>query len=285
MEYAQIIAEKREADTNKTRTSSPTELPRLQWDDAVWRCPDCGANVEPITFEIVTGNARYIRRQFCACPDGRRKKADAEEQTTYEEWRAQAAELIRPIDVGAYGRYRFGEWERKAQAGNAALWADTVEQYADTVQDNTQNWLYLYGDYGVGKTHLAVSALRKAAAVRLWKPHIIVWPSICALTKESWGNAGGATEGSLWAAARNAKIALIDDLDKTASSEWTLGKLYTLIDYRVTRQKPTIITANHSLTELQKMWKNDTWQAVLSRIVGQLTMTVKMYGVDQRGQR
>ena len=228
------------------------------------------------------GNIRYIRRHHCGCYDGQRLKAEAEDAATRKEWRSMAESIIRPINVGVYATYKFGNWDRNRQP-DAGSWADAVEQYADEVEDKESNWLYLYGNYGVGKTHLAIAALRKAAAVRLWKPHIVVWPGLCALTKESWSDKSGETEGSLWAAARNAKILLIDDIDKTASSEWALGKLYTLIDYRVTRQKPTIITANHSLEQLQRMWRIDTWQAVLSRIVGQLKMTVKMSGSDQRG--
>ena len=198
-------------------------------------------------------------------------------------------EMTSPLNTGAYAVYRFSTWDDTLNDGAAGHAREQVAWYVDTVAKTGSNWLYIAGGYGLGKTHLAVAALRKIAGTRLWKPHVVVWPELCDATRESWTASFGASEAQLWGAARAADILLIDDLDKTATSEWAMGKLFGLVNYRYVRQKPTIITANRSLLRLREEWRasklshiRDTGQATLSRIEGQLMALVILDGEDQR---
>jgi DNA replication protein DnaC len=82
---------------------------------------------------------------------------------------------------------------------------------------------------------------------------------------------------------------LLDDLDKTSTGEWAMGKLFGLINYRYERQKPIIITANRGIDELQASWRGsnkqhvaDAGMAILSRIMGQLWGVIEFNGQDQR---
>lgn len=242
-------------------------------------------------FDDVVGQARLIKRKFCPCPEGQAREKLTADQADFIERKRQAEVLLMQagLSVGRYENYRLNNWDPKRQDGDALRVFDAAQGYIKTVVERGRNWLYLHGDYGLGKTHLAVATIRKIAATRLWRPHVIVWPELCGLTQEGWGSRSGA-EGAMWGAARAAKILLIDDLDKTQTSPWAMSKLYSLINGRCDRRLPTIITANRSVMQLRKVWSaprqkdhvKDTGGAVLSRIGGQLVKAVEFRGEDQR---
>ena len=246
-----------------------------------------------MSFDVID-RIRLIQRSNCSCPAGELKQEEAATQATYQEWHSQAEMLLNRAGLshGRYAAARFGNWDPKRHKADALRVFNAVRDYVDTVAKNGPNWLYLHGDYGLGKTHLAVAAVREIAARKLWQPHIIVWPEICQLTKESWRGGGGysaPSEGAMWASARGAVVLVIDDLDKTHTTGWAMGKLYALINNRYDRQMPTIITANRSIPLIRKVWEKskddqvrDTGAAVLSRIGGQLMSLIKFEGEDQR---
>ena len=214
----------------------------------------------------------------------------AAQQADFIEHKRRAEVLLMQagLSVGRYENFRLSNWDPKRQGGDALRVFDAVQDYIAAVVERGRNWLYLHGDYGLGKTHLAVATIRKIAGDRLWRPHIIVWPELCGLTQEGWGSKSGA-EGAMWGAARAARILLIDDLDKTQTSPWAMSKLYSLINGRCDRRLPTIITANRSIMQLREVWSasrkdhvKDTGGAVLSRIGGQLVKAVEFKGEDQR---
>lgn len=260
--------------------------------ELTWQCKHCGEQVEPLTV-TVDESTHCIPRRHCDCPQALAEKEVADQERQRQEWREQAIRLITEagLESRQYSRLRFVEWDVNRNAPHSQRALDQFTAYTESVESEGQNWLYAHGGYGLGKTHLSVAAVRKIAAENLWRPHVVVWPELCQMTKESWGG-NGDSEASLWGRARAADILLIDDLDKTATSEWAMGKLYGLINFRSARQKATIITANHSLPELTDQWRNhkafhvkDTGAAVLSRIQGQLAKIVVMKGSDQRVMR
>jgi DNA replication protein DnaC len=261
--------------------------------DYEWRCPDCARNVRPLSVE--TGHQTYYhRRAFCDCPAGQAAAlanakiiADAERMERIEEIISAAG-----LDRGQYARFRFNRWDPARNAPHAKHAFDHVLAYADQIEPGGQNWLYLHGAYGLGKTHLAVAALRRIAAVHLWSARVVVWPELCQATKESWSANHGPTEAQLWARVRSARVLLIDDIDKTSTGEWAMGKLYGLINYRLTKMLPTIITANASLTQLRETWRRsnreyvrDLGMATLSRIAEGLWGGIEFKGEDQRWVR
>lgn len=291
----ELQATKPQPISKKIETTLPEKLSALPDDDRAaefaWTCLDCLALVEPFAWTF--GNkTRYIRREFCDCVAGRILQAAREKDIADDEREACSEQLIFRSGLNApeYHRFRFDTWDKQRNAPWSGKAADNVGCYVDQVKAFSGNWLYLHGNYGLGKTHLAIAALRKIAAIRLWEPHIVVWPELCQATKESWDRGSGSvTEAHLWGPVKRAKILLIDDLDKTPTAEWAMGKLFVLINERSMKGKPTIITANHSVTDLQAKWSasrkphvNDTGMAVLSRIIGELWGLVEFKGSDQR---
>lgn len=249
---------------------------------SAWTCPSCHRLVEPIEIRLpYNDRVIWIPRRYCSCPDGQAQmEADITAQN-HNDRIARARELIADLDGKRWSKYRFGNWDNARHAGAYAA-RQAVERYVDNIARNGKNWLFVSGGYGLGKTHIAVAAVRKIAAEKLWQPHIVVWPELCAMTQEAWSSKN-IDEAAVWGKARNAGILLIDDLDKLPSSPWAMGRLFALVNHRYDNQLPTIITANHSVAELRRLWRNnDVGSAVLSRIMGQLFGAVEVSGRDVR---
>ena len=228
---------------------------------------------------------------FCDCPGGQALQAAEMEALAKEDLANRIKEInaSAKLDQGLYATFRLDEWDISRNAPHSARELKAVRAYNNSVKIGPKNWLYLYGGYGLGKTHLAIAALRKLALVNEWTARVAVWPELCQLTKESWSANFGPTEAQLWNRVRSARLLLIDDLDKTSTNEWAMGKLYSLINNRLTNELPTIITSNHSFTQLQSVWRksekehvHDLGLAVLSRIAEAVWGTIHFQGEDQR---
>jgi DNA replication protein DnaC len=147
-----------------------------------------------------------------------------------------------------------------------------------------RNWLYLYGDCGAGKTHLAVALARKIALDRQWEPALISWAHYVNRVQQSWQDARVKVDGG---PVRESLVLVLDDMDKKEGAPWMLSHLYDIIDYRYMHQLPTIMTANRSIEELCRFWNksqsgSDLSRAIISRILGQLFKIVHMRGEDFR---
>jgi len=161
---------------------------------------------------------------------------------------------------------------------------EAVKGYMRSMQLNHRNWLYLYGDCGVGKTHMAVALARKIALDRQWKPALFSWAHHLSQVQQSWHDARVKVDFRL---IRDSRVLVLDDMDKKAGGQWALAHLYDIIDYRYIRQLPTVMTANRSIGELCRFWNksqagSDLSRAIISRIMGQLGKIVHMTAKDFR---
>ncbi|HOV88043.1 MAG TPA: ATP-binding protein [Syntrophobacteraceae bacterium] len=189
------------------------------------------------------------------------------------------------LDDGLYAQMSLESWKRHDSSSEEA--AKKLEAYLRNVGHGARNWLFLYGDYGLGKTHLAVSALRYLCLNRQWEPLFIKWSEYCGRIQQSWNDPAADSEYDLWRKPANVPLLVLDDIDKRASSEWALGKLYDLIDHRYVRRLPTILTANRGIEALAGFWgrspqMKDLSRAITSRIVGQLSAAIEFSGKDYR---
>jgi len=98
-------------------------------------------------------------------------------------------------------------------------------------------FVYLYGDGGVGKSELAAAIGMRAARAKLlarW------WSAV------DWAEAVrvGASTGTK-PALRHWDVLVLDDLDKFKPSDWMFQEVYAVLEYRVANPRCTVITANH----------------------------------------
>ena len=139
--------------------------------------------------------------------------------------------------------YRQDTWQDfTIQQGNmrAAAFAQKA------VQDDKS--LYLWGKCGTGKTKLtsiiANERLKKGLPVLF-----VSLPELYRGLKANFDKNGSSSE--LLELVKKAKCLILDDLGASSRTEWSVGILQELIDYRYTQALQTIITSNYSLTELK----------------------------------
>lgn len=255
-------------------------------------CDFCKQAIPPQVLEM-GGKVRYFPG-YCKCEGAEASREKIKEEERRQALLEKAGELIAKAGIarGKLNRYRFSAW-RDDQYPRADEYKNQVAQYVNQVAPGGRNLLFIFGSYGVGKSHLAVAALRQCILNHIsdqipWRGYFCDWVEHCSLVQESWGNSS-EDEGQLWAKMRNAHILVIDDIDKRKPSEWALGKLFEVIQHRYYHEKPTIITANHSIQELQKLWGEskaehirDAGSAILSRVMEQLWRQIGIKAKDQR---
>lgn len=150
------------------------------------------------------------------------------------------------------------------------------KQYALNFEPIDYPSLFMYGETGLGKTHLSLAI----AGEVIEKGYTVVYGStqnlLSMLEKEKFGRseyADGTTEDKLI----NCDLLILDDLGAEFSTQFTVAAIYNIINSRMANGKPTIINSNVALNELEKMYTS----RITSRIIGTYE-TLKFVGKDMR---
>lgn len=160
-------------------------------------------------------------------------------------------------------------------------WAQ-VEDFTGTVATALAEWsvnaagrnLILTGPVGVGKSHAAVAACRRSAEVGL---EVVFLPAVelFELLRPQ------GPPGLLWDLMDVDRL-IIDDVGAERPTDWSIDRLYALINRRWLEERPTIITTNLDPREpLEMAVRADTY----SRLVGSEAVVVKLSGQDRRRAR
>jgi len=111
--------------------------------------------------------------------------------------------------------------------------------------------LYLYGNFGCGKTYL-VSALFNELAKKDIKSTIIYFPEFLRSLKASFGNSDD-TYDDKFDTVKEANLLLLDDIGAEKLSDWARDEvLGVILQYRMEEHLPTFFTSNLSLKDLEE---------------------------------
>lgn len=171
--------------------------------------------------------------------------------------------------------------------------------------EGSKRGLYLYGSWGVGKTGLAISALRMALDAGhsgLYLPTFelfdILYESIAASQRlmRGYGDEDDRKEES--ASAKLLRLVdmvewlVLDDLGVECGSRFVIGRLYRIIEARRSRLGLyTIFTSNKDARGLEKHWREDAPGAVafddcerIIQRIGEYCTVVHLTGYSLREQ-
>ena len=120
--------------------------------------------------------------------------------------------------------------------------------YNNYKQNKNQKGLFLYGNFGCGKTYI-ISALFNELAKENVKSAVIFWPEFLRTLKASFST----DFNQKYEYIKKVPLLLIDDIGAESTTAWGRDEIFCpLIQYRMQEHLPTFFTSNLDLTSLEQ---------------------------------
>ena len=132
--------------------------------------------------------------------------------------------------------------------------------------------LYLYGDFGVGKSFMVAALAHDLSEKRGVSSTLLHYPSFVIDVKNAIGD---GNVKSLVDEIKQAEVLIFDDIGAEQSTPWVRDEvLQVILQYRMQEDLPTFFTSNFSFEDLEKHFakgkngNDETWEArrVMERI-------------------
>jgi DNA replication protein DnaC len=166
---------------------------------------------------------------------------------------------------------------------------DVVEIVGESLRlmkkGETGSSLFLHGATGAGKTSVAVSALRRYMEEGYACSFLSVRKYI-RLLQSSFRKDATAELTRLEDLILNVAVLVFDDLGSETCTDWSLGKIFDVIEERGANGLVTIITSNNSLPALRKFWQriqDEEVQQQSGRIIRRIVQRFKVVAISGGG--
>lgn len=157
-----------------------------------------------------------------------------------------------------------------------------VEQYPTILKG-----LYLYGDFGVGKSFMVAALAHDLSERRGVSSTLLHYPSFVIDVKNAIGDGNVKT---LVDEIKLSEVLILDDIGAEQSTAWVRDEiLQVILQYRMQENLPTFFTSNFDFEDLEKHFakgkqgNDETWEArrVMERI-RYLAEETRLEGVNRR---
>ena len=152
---------------------------------------------------------------------------------------------------------------------------------------NNLKGLYLYGDFGVGKSFMVAALAHDLSEKRGVSSTLLHYPSFVIDAKNAIGDGNVKT---LVDELKLSEVLILDDIGAEQSTAWVRDEiLQVILQYRMQENLPTFFTSNFNFEELEqhfakgKHGNDETWEArrVMERI-RYLAEETRLEGVNRR---
>ena len=172
-------------------------------------------------------------------------------------WRSKEVEKAEALNLGEYGvefkdktLANFEERDERCRKVKTV-----VMKYIEHLGENIKNGdgLVILGPVDRGKTHLVVG-LKKAALEKGFSFTIVKYLNLLIRCRRAIGSTFEEVYDVVDSYAKLSGLIIDDLMVGEQTSEWVGELTYYLINERYVNNKPTIVTSNHTLKELEDMF-------------------------------
>ena len=228
--------------------------------------------------ELAVSTGKVVHREYCSCPEGIALK-DVEKEIIQEAHEAETAKLVAHVWERAEIPERFSGLRLSGHPLNktspaliARLSRARMEVHGDDgFEAHFAQWWnswYFWGDFGVGKTGLAVGFARECLETLPDETTIFYRsePDLLTELRSTYGRQDGIREDDLLKKYAAVDILILDELGRAqdTGSGWLSDRMYQIIGKRHASKKITVFTSNLSVSAVGKKWKD---QAIAWRII------------------
>ena len=144
-------------------------------------------------------------------------------------------------------------------------------KFVNDYPDNRKG-LYLYGDFGVGKSFMVAALTHDLSEKRGVSSTLLHYPSFVIDVKNAIGD---GNVKNLVDEIKQAEVLILDDIGAEQSTPWVRDEvLQVILQYRMQEDLPTFFTSNFNFEDLEKHFargkngNDETWEArrVMERI-------------------
>ena len=150
---------------------------------------------------------------------------------------------------------------QRASLEHAFMAAQNFASYPD-------GWLTLFGETGVGKTHLVVAIA--VQQIERGRPVFFAFvPELLDYLRYTFSPQSAITYDRLFEEVKNTPLLLLDDLGQEHTSSWAYEKLYQIIVHRHNARLATVVTTSLELTDADPEGEpgpNDKFGPISSRL-------------------
>ncbi len=132
------------------------------------------------------------------------------------------------------------------------------------------------GNTGLGKTHLSLAIAREVIERGFGVIYCSTPEILSKLEKERFGKSYNNSDDSE-EALKECDLLILDDVGSEFHTSFTKNIIYNIINFRISHGKPTIISTNLELEELEVMYS----QRLVSRLMGEYVI-MNFVGTDIR---
>ncbi|MGB8954930.1 MAG: AFG1/ZapE family ATPase [Tumebacillaceae bacterium] len=182
--------------------------------------------------------------------------------------------------------YRFENFPREQAQKHPELYAAALE-FAEGFEPDRDKLagiqtkgLYIFGSPGVGKTHLMLAICNALDDRKI--PNIFVRADTV-FDKLRMSVAAGKDMEAIIEKYCSVPVLAIDEFAQERANEFTLDKMFRIINYRFSNKLPTLFTSNYEPPVVYKTFSDATRtvEAMISRII-QMTRIGRLTGSDYR---
>lgn len=186
---------------------------------------------------------------------------------------------IAPIDECTFDNFKVEYYPEEGENGisprkKAEKILEACRGYAQSFSPKSKN-LLLMGATGLGKTHLSLAI----ANVAIGKGYDVLYGTaqniLSDLQSENFGRLDNIYYNEY--DVLHADLLILDDLGTEFKNQYSVASLYNIINTRILRGAPTIISTNFTLEDLER----DYNQRITSRLLGEYS-TLVLEGNDIR---